>query len=275
MYFFELIVIPILVLYLISEKKTRFLFAEEFNIFIITILIAIIPSLLIQQQVISFGGQSVEEKELVEESLACNWAPVYCKDYSFRYLFSEKKHFFQSLSFILLGRNRKNYAPTWTPEGVISPNTQIYFKPIYAFYSIFFLIALTNCILYKKNRKKLLLFLSLFFGFIFIFGIYSGFRSQHNIYAESIGLIPLAAYGAYVLIKRFSKENKIKEKLLFIMITFLFILPFFVQNWYFQMREYADFNILPVLLIHLIFAVFVIVIFTLWLKRIKSKELSS
>jgi len=59
------------------------------------------------------------------------------------------------------------------------------------------------------------------------------------------------------------------------MITFLFILPFFVQNWYFQMREYADFNILPVLLIHLIFAVFVIVIFTLWLKRIKSKELSS
>jgi len=207
--------------------------------------------------------------------ILCRFSPYQCDDFTlYRSINSInfKRRIIKYSSYLLLGNKRRNYLSWkfWSDRESFKP----YYEPSYGIYLFLSLIALLDCIFYKKYIKKVLLLFLLFLSFFSFVVVWVSPVFQYLVYAETLGLIPLAAYGAYIFINIVS-ENKVLRRLLFGIMIFLFMLPFIKQGWYTQMRQYAYFNLLPISLINLILTAFVIICFYFIIKDNKTSRYKS
>lgn len=287
-WYVELAVIPIVVIYVLLRKKANFLLRKQFWFFILWAVILLLPFMLLNASWVDWTIKRYDEPTMLEkimskdgfillnpQKILCRFS-IKCECIYTQYF--DKKHIIKFSSYLLLGKERQNYLPFWPPDSnkrnefkdSLYPSypQKSYFEPSYGVYLFFSLIAILGFLLNKEHRKKVVLLLLLFFSFFSFAIMVLVYHPEFLIYAETLGLIPLVAYGAYVFINTLSK-NIIIQKILFWIISFFFMLPFIRQDWYSQMRSFAYFNILHVFLINLIFAIIAILIFYFVVKNNK------
>ena len=233
-------VIPIILYIILNKIKIKYVI-----IFLGIIFVSVIPFSLYQYSEPHPPLVHKYYKPSGLNKIACFWFKDKCRfltinkiESEFPAINSHESRFYSYFSYLFLGEGR-GYSERKIIDGKVLAPITIFWNNAEIdnnVYKLYFLLSLFGLFHLRLHMKKFLLMFITFLSFFIVYGSYKWQIFIYMMQIESIVVIPLVAYGTYMIARRFPKNINL---IFIIIITIILISPFFTQN---HIRDYSDYS---------------------------------